>query len=244
MPSERDKVFGLWQEAQTSPSIIGRDVDAALGETIAVTIGGKRIAAIDCRLWSEGPDVDDALFLEVLLPGVPDGWDFDQVGKECVAAIEVYLKERRVVEFREKLVEHKEEQVLRQRRGKEAAADGTLEGGDEKEEKWKSFLHDKREPDALTLRNVVDIGGRGRPVIACRISMSVTAARDVGKLVYPNIFREKTSKEMEQEERAFLACYYTCICFLIVLVITWLTFLISGVIRTRGGRAPIPKSDL
>jgi len=244
--AEARECAARWEEAQRSPSIIGFNVHRALGDTLIISLDGTAIPACDVRLWEGVPGLgsDELVFLELLFAGAPHTWDDQRVGEACVTCIREYLQEHRVSEFRARLAERREQGKLRQRRGGTAVT-GTIaeEGGDEKEDSWREFLGKEREAEPkVCIHAVVDVGGRGRRVLACRTSMAPECAWEVGELAYPRLFKEQTDREIEQEDRFFTCCYYGAICFIVALLLLWLCFFATGISRRS---SPVkPREDL
>merc|ERR1712083_81914 len=122
----------------------------------------------------------------------------------------------------------KQESELRNRR---KGADGdSVEGGSKSADAWRECLH-KDSDTKIQSHGVENIGGRGRRIFACRLSMPSGVASELGQLAYPRIFKEQTEAETAAEERGFLICYYATACFLALFVIMWLTFVMTGLKR-------------
>merc|ERR1719433_812872 len=224
----------LWQQAQRSPSIIGFNVSGDLAETVTIALDGDSLQAVDVRLWEGIPGVGqcEVVFLELLFLDVPPSVEDSRVGEACLEAITAHLRERRVKEFRERLAERKKATAegLR-RRGAQSEA---VEGGDEQQEAWREYLGKREDSDPqVRLHAVVNIGGKGRRVLAVRTSMAPGAAHALGQLAYPRLFLQQTEEEMQAVDRAFNRCYYGCLISLLVLFLIWAAAFASGM--TPGG---------
>lgn len=226
---EMGRCRGRWLQAQRSPSIIGFNIAGNLGDVLALSVEGVAVSPADIRLW-EGADSDTtSVCLEVIFPKVPDKMDEGKLGEALRMALDKYLDEQRVTEFRDRLARRKEEASLRRRGG--GAGDDVQEGGDSKEESWREYLKQPAQKTQVVLHGVADLGARGRRVLAVRTSMSQSAADMIGKLAYPNVFYAETD-ERPEADRNFQICYYGCLCFLLVLIIMWGTMLLRGLTRS------------
>eukprot|EP00929_Paragymnodinium_shiwhaense_P094245 TRINITY_DN54699_c0_g1_i1.p1 TRINITY_DN54699_c0_g1~~TRINITY_DN54699_c0_g1_i1.p1 ORF type:complete len:257 (-),score=71.80 TRINITY_DN54699_c0_g1_i1:124-894(-) len=241
--SPAEACVAKWQEAQRSPSIVGFKTASSLSETLVVTSEDDRAPVADIRLW-EGPACEGAtrVYLELLFPSVPDSL-FERLGEmsfgeRVVASVEAYLKEHRVDEFRGQLAKRQEAATLRRRGGASDDADG--EGGDSKEESWREFLRKPHEQAEVRLHRVVDLGARGRKVLAVQLIVGPSDAEALGRLAYPQFFIEKTPEEDAALDRAFNCCYYGCIVFVVLLVTLWLSALVRGIMKSH----PHPKRAL
>jgi len=227
-----DACNARWREAQRSPSIIGFNVASGLSDKLSFRVDGETIVAADIRLWegTDGEGSDNKVFLEVLFPGVSfdlNNSDEKRFADACVQAIEVHLREQRVTEFRERLAKHNENASTLRRRGGGAQQ---LEGGDTEQESWKDFLSKPASDSELRVHRVVDIGGRGRRVLACQLSMTAGAAEELGRLAYPRLFGPS---DEDEEDNSFLVCYYGCFAFILLLALLWAVMLVRGLLKTK-----------
>lgn len=251
MSSELEECIALWREAQRSPSIIGYNVHQALPENIHVTMYSNTVHAEDVRLWDEkhgmqingqlaGPDPSGLMFLELVFLHVPEEWDKKKFGEACAEKLDAFLKEAQLSEFRSKLKEHQEGKTVRRRNA--AASDAADEGGDVKEDSWKEFIGRRREPHPpVTILSVHDIGAKGRPIIACRFSLTPGASRELGKLAYPTFFKEKTEKELKAEDQFYNFCYYGCMCFMAFVLLIWLLLITRALTRSNPHQPKSPQ---
>mmetsp|Transcript_117678 Transcript_117678/g.379798 ORF Transcript_117678/g.379798 Transcript_117678/m.379798 type:complete len:238 (+) Transcript_117678:62-775(+) len=234
MPSARDACVALWQQAQRSPSIIGFNVSGDLADSLSVSVGGRQLRAADVRLW-EGVAAaapEGAVFLELLFLDVPAEVEEQQLGEACREAIVEHFRQQCMCEFREQLTRQKAQEGLR-RRG------GAGEDGGEEADAGRRSLGELGNPDPrVRLHVVTNIGGRGRRVLACRTSMTPEAARQLGCLAYPRLFREQSEEELQAQDRLFNICYYSILAAMACIFVLWLVFLVTGKMKVRRPQSP------
>eukprot|EP00928_Gymnodinium_smaydae_P023981 TRINITY_DN19566_c0_g1_i1.p1 TRINITY_DN19566_c0_g1~~TRINITY_DN19566_c0_g1_i1.p1 ORF type:complete len:262 (+),score=63.93 TRINITY_DN19566_c0_g1_i1:70-786(+) len=231
-------VLARWQQAQRSPSIVGFNVAGQLSESLTVDVDGAEVVPADIRL-TDGENASAAggqdIFLELIFPKVPDAVQEQRLAEATLKRVEKYLGDQRVEEFRSRLARRQAEASTLRRRG---GQENNVEGGSEEKDSWRDYLRSSTADSRLRLCGAADLGARGRKVFAVRLAMEAGAAEELGRLAYPNVFAEE-SPDGRGEDSSFLACYYGCGCFVLLLVLLWAFMLISGISRGRAGPAPL-----
>mmetsp|Transcript_79754 Transcript_79754/g.221993 ORF Transcript_79754/g.221993 Transcript_79754/m.221993 type:complete len:242 (+) Transcript_79754:46-771(+) len=226
LPGSAAAVSIQWAQAK------GMAVSDEVRHKLAVPWGGTDINPTDIRIWegvpAPGEEMKDVP-LEFLFAGAP-AMDDGPFGELFQAAVDELLRQDRRAQFRAQLHRRQRNADLR-RRGSHASA---LEGGDEVEESWRSYLHRPMEETSFKVHSMCDIGGRTRRVLCCRTLVSAHVAESLGRAAFPHLFDAgvvAAEAETSLTGKQFLVCFYISVSFVGFVLLLWIYLFASAMSR-------------